>query len=739
MFEFQVINLTVSSISVSSVSDGWYFDEVSEGLVYFAGGTQLTRTLKSILIFDDDTIKLTFQDERYHLYYVYICSASYEDNHVDGQTEDTETEVHIYIDPNSVNVYNYDEDAVEYTVYFESNGGEGSMTPVVLLQGTAYEISDCDFTYENHSFLCWMTSDRIEYYPGDPIEISSDITLFAQWEGIDVISYIVTFDANGGDGSMDSITASDATFSVPDCEFTYENHVFSVWMDEYGATYKVGEAIEISNDLTLYAVWQPNNATIQIEEDEVVVYVGEEYLMQYKILPEGYEPSIFATVEQERVADVSVDGEIFIYGLSVGTTKVTLSNESGSLTKTFTLYIVEPPVPIEPENKVDPETINDIKDGLDEVGLTTDQANQIKATIDSYVDDEGRNYISQSAGDAIKDAISQTRVTTTDDKVAEGQQALIVAVVETGLTVEAGKATSLSDAQEIDKALPEDAHFSVEGEIAEFYQRQMIELFGGEMPTRSITRAGDISRDKGIDIDPKGKSGDEGKDYLLGEKAKYEKMVGFVDNSVDHMGKAALKIRKCSGESVVVQVKSYVTIVKVSSFRDFDKEAADKEFVEAAYKAILLSMQNEVISILEKEHEPSNNAEKEAQYQKELDAVKDYETFEIMVTEVLRQKYNTIAKEPIDDVDEFKPVYWEIFEAWALDKQSKHGITLEELTKATIEQSTNRARTFTVHSDLSTNEWIFIGAIAGGAALVITAAAVIPTLLKKKKAKEGIN
>ena len=150
-------------------------------------------------------------------------------------------------------------------------------------------------------------------------------------------------------------------------------------------------------------------------------------------------------------------------------------------------------------------------------------------------------------------------------------------------------------------------------------------------------------------------------------------------------------------------------------------------------------MQNEVISILEKEHEPSNNAEKEAQYQKELDAVKDYETFEIMVTEVLRQKYVAITGQEIADVDEFKPIYWEIFEAWALDKPAKYNITLEELTQTTIEQSSNRARSFTVHSDLSNNEKIFIGAIAGGAALVITAAAVIPTLLKKKKAKEGIN
>lgn len=634
-------------------------------------------------------------------------------------------------------------DQYRYTIMFDGNGATGgSMSTVEFYSDNTsvdYELPECSFEKEDYAFFAWSPSEdgliTIKPHQTRNITYSEDgETFFAIW------GRTIRFESNGGDGYMEPLVVKEGYNEVPSCDFTRDGYAFKCWaVGSTGDEVNAGSRVYVNANYVLYAVWQPNNAAIEIEEDEVVVYVGEDYLMQYKILPEGYETSIYATVEQERVADVYVEGEIFIYGLSAGTTKVTLSDESGSLTKTFTLYVVEPPVPIEPENKVDEETINGIKDGLDEVGLTTDQANQIKATIDSYVNDEGRNYISQSAGDAIKDAISQTKVTTTDEKVAEGQQALIVAVVETGLTVEAGKATSLSDAQEIDKALPEDAHFSVEGEIAEFYQRQMIELFGGEMPTRRITRAGDISRDKGIDIDPKGKSGDEGKEYLLGEKVKYEKMVDFVDSSVDHMGKAALKLRKCSGESVVVQVKSYVTVVKVSSFRDFDKEAADKEFVEAAYKAILLSMQNEVISILEKEHEPSNNAEKEAQYQKELDAVKDYETFEIMVTEVLRQKYNTIAKEPIDDVDEFKPIYWEIFEAWALDKQSKHGITLEELTKATIEQSTNRARTFTVHSDLSTNEWIFIGAIAGGAALIITAAAVIPTLLKKKKAKEGIN
>jgi len=195
----------------------------------------------------------------------------------------------------------------------------------------------------------------------------------------------------------------------------------------------------------------------------------------------------------------------------------------------------------------------------------------------------------------------------------------------------------------------------------------------------------------------------------------------------------------CSGESVTVQVKSYVTDVKVSSYRDFDKAAADKEFVEAVYKAILLSMQHEVISILESEHKPSNNAEKEAQYQKELDAVKDLETFEIMVTEVLRQKYVELTGIEVADVDAFKPIYWEIFTAWALDQPSPYAISLEELTQTTIEQSKNRAGTFVIHSDLSKAEWGFIAGISGGAALIIAAAAIIPTIVYKKRKEEGIN
>ena len=724
MFEYQVINLIVSSIETSSVSDGWYFDEVSEGLVYFAGGTQLTRTLKSILIFDDETIKLTFQDERYHLYYVYISSAEYADNHVNGQIEDTETEVHIYIDPNSVNVDNYDENTVECTIYFNPGDGDGSMENVIVLQGSTYEISDCDFTFKNHSFLYWMTEDRIEYYPGDPIVISSDITLIAQWDEQEQFNnYIVSFDANGGTGTMEEIETDNGAFNVPECEFTYENHSFLYWMTSDGTIFTAGDPAEISSDITLIAQWEASSET-------------KTFTISFN--PNGgigYMESLTVEAGRNQVPECGFTRPGYIFDCwAVDSAESDSTASPGtyvSVDSNYVLFAIWAPA-VQPEVKIEQDTIKAINDqmGDEGLGLSSAQQSQINQVIS-----DNKDYISDDAGQIVAEALYNTDIST-DPVIAEAQKELVVTVVETGLTVDATKASSISGAQQIDKALPDNVHFSVEGEIDEFYQRQMYELFGGEAPSRIKTRA--YANNYEINTDTKGKSGTEAVQYLGGEAEAYQKMVGFVDNSVGHMGKAALKLRKCSGESVVVQVKSYVSVVKVSSFREFDKAAADKKFVEEVYKAIMLSMQNEVIAILEKEHEPSKNAEKEAQYQQELDAVKDFETFEIMVTEVLRQKYNTLIDEPIEDVDEFRPIYWEIFTAWALDQPSPYKITLEELTQATIEESTSRARAFTVHSDLSTREWVFIGSIVGGAALVISAAAIIPRIVYKKKEKEGI-
>ena len=637
-----------------------------------------------------------------------------------------------------------------YSIIFDGNGATSGSMPNDEFMRTEefydYVLPDCNYDRAGYNFAGWVTTPDgiMKRQPGTKLNVSSgETTIYAAWERS---GYTVTFHANGGSGTMQPITVSSgATEIVPYCDFTYPGHTFVCWAvgspTSSEKVYPDGQySVTVTRDYDLYAIWESSGTggpQIVVEDNEIVVYVGEEYVLNYEIDPKSAEVAVNCSVEDGRIVEAAADGDIYIRGLSAGTTTVTLIDENGLADSVvLTVYVIEPPEPVEPENKIDEQTISNINDELidSSLDLSPEQINQIKDFID-----DNKNYISDEAGSIVAEALGNTTIDS-GAVYAEAQKNLVVTVVETGLMVDAGKATSISDAQEIDKALPDNAHFSVESEIDEFYQRQMVELFGGQMPSRLKTRAYEDEHE--IDIDPKGREGDEAITYLENEESLYKQMVDYVDNSVDHMGKAALKLRKCSGESVVVQVKSYVTVVKVSSFREFDKEAADKEFVEAAYKAIMLSMQNEVISILEKEHKPSNNAEKEAQYKKELDAVKDYETFEIMVTEVLRQKYNALVekqgKPTIDDVEEFKPIYDEIFEAWALDKQSKYGITLEELTQATIEQSVNRSRDFKVSKDLSTNEWVFIGAFGGTAVLAIAAAAIVPTVLKKKRVKEGI-
>ncbi len=70
--------------------------------------------------------------------------------------------------------------------------------------------------------------------------------------------YTVSFDANGGSGTMASVTGVTGTYSMPECKFTAPSgHSFAGW--SFSATspmiFPVGETIEMSEDTTLYAKW----------------------------------------------------------------------------------------------------------------------------------------------------------------------------------------------------------------------------------------------------------------------------------------------------------------------------------------------------------------------------------------------------------------------------------------------------------------------------------------------------
>ena len=151
-----------------------------------------------------------------------------------------------------------------FTVSFNSNGGSGSMSQQ-LTNGSSYDVPECLFTRSNYAFDCWAlnSTSGTKYNPHDTInDITSNITLYAIWEE-DVTpppqtNYTVTFNANGGSGSMSAQQTTGSTYVVPSCSFTYANHTFNGWTlnSPSGAKYNVGSTISsISSNIVLYANW----------------------------------------------------------------------------------------------------------------------------------------------------------------------------------------------------------------------------------------------------------------------------------------------------------------------------------------------------------------------------------------------------------------------------------------------------------------------------------------------------
>lgn len=77
-------------------------------------------------------------------------------------------------------------------------------------------------------------------------------------------NYTVSFEANGGTGSMTNATTNGSSYTVPACTFTRTNYTFNKWALESasGTQYSVGETITgISSNITLFATWTENQST----------------------------------------------------------------------------------------------------------------------------------------------------------------------------------------------------------------------------------------------------------------------------------------------------------------------------------------------------------------------------------------------------------------------------------------------------------------------------------------------
>lgn len=77
-------------------------------------------------------------------------------------------------------------------------------------------------------------------------------------------NYTVSFNSNGGTGTMADATTNGSTYVVPECTFSKTNYTFDKWAlgSTSGTQYSVGDTISnISSNITLYALWTENQST----------------------------------------------------------------------------------------------------------------------------------------------------------------------------------------------------------------------------------------------------------------------------------------------------------------------------------------------------------------------------------------------------------------------------------------------------------------------------------------------
>jgi uncharacterized repeat protein (TIGR02543 family) len=144
----------------------------------------------------------------------------------------------------------------DHTVTFEANGGTGTMDPQTTNVPTALTLNT--FTRTGYSFSGWNTAANgsgTAYADGAIYTFDANITLYAQWSVLP--DHTVTFEANGGTGTMDPQTTNVPTALTLNT-FTRTGYSFSGWntaANGSGTAYADGAIYTFDANITLYAQW----------------------------------------------------------------------------------------------------------------------------------------------------------------------------------------------------------------------------------------------------------------------------------------------------------------------------------------------------------------------------------------------------------------------------------------------------------------------------------------------------
>ena len=145
------------------------------------------------------------------------------------------------------------------TISFDPNGGTGTMKPMRVKAGVDYTLPECTFTPpEGREFAGWLAVNGTVYPAGTKVISSYDQSFKATWKDKEVAEVTITFDPNGGTGTMQPMKVkSGEKFKLPECTFTPpKGKEFAGWLAENGKVYPAGDIVYSTGDSVLKATWK---------------------------------------------------------------------------------------------------------------------------------------------------------------------------------------------------------------------------------------------------------------------------------------------------------------------------------------------------------------------------------------------------------------------------------------------------------------------------------------------------
>ena len=173
------------------------------------------------------------------------------------------------------------------TVTFAANGGNGNMDAVQVDKGSDYKLPACAFTApDGKEFDKWSvtvgSAPAVDKKPGESITASDNVTVTAKWKAKPIPKVSITFDNDGGTGSMDAVSIDKgSSYTLPISKFTPPAGMeFDKWEVTVGGTpavdKKPGESIVASDNVVVKAVWKakevPVMAKVTLHADGVSGY-----------------------------------------------------------------------------------------------------------------------------------------------------------------------------------------------------------------------------------------------------------------------------------------------------------------------------------------------------------------------------------------------------------------------------------------------------------------------------------